>query len=50
MERQPSVFLRRSLKCFLWFCFVFVRVFFAKKGLLAKRFRVVENQKSLVEA
>jgi hypothetical protein len=33
-ERQPSVFLRRSLKFFLWFCFVFVRVLFAKMACL----------------
>jgi hypothetical protein len=32
MERQPSVFLRRSLKYFLWFCFGIVPVLFAKKG------------------
>jgi len=34
MERQQRVFLRRYLKCFLWFCFGIVSVLFAKKGFL----------------
>ncbi len=34
MERQQRVFLRRSLKYFLWFCFEIVSVLFAKKGFL----------------
>ncbi len=32
MERQPSVFLRRSLKYFLWFCFGIVSVLIAKRA------------------